>query len=189
MQHGATISDAEKQKILRQRAKALAQEPLKKESAEEHLEILEFLLAYEKYAVESKYIREVYPLKEFTPLPCTPPFVLGIINVRGQIFSVIELKKFFDLPEKGISNLNKVIIISTDEPVVNGIAGMEFGVLADAILGVRLIPVHEIQPTLPTLTGIREGYLRGITKDRVVILDGKKLLSDQKIIVNEQVEG
>ena len=189
VQHGATISDAEKQKILRQRAKALAQEPLKKESAEEHLEILEFLLAYEKYAVESKYIREVYPLKEFTPLPCTPPFVLGIINVRGQIFSVIELKKFFDLPEKGISNLNKVIIISTDEPVVNGIAGMEFGVLADAILGVRLIPVHEIQPTLPTLTGIREGYLRGITKDRVVILDGKKLLSDQKIIVNEQVEG
>lgn len=188
-QNGATISDPEKQKILRQRAKALAQEPLKKESAEEYLEVLEFLLAYEKYAVESKYIREVYPLKEFTPLPCTPPFVLGIIHVRGQIISVIELKKFFELPEKGISNLNKVIIISTDEPVVNGVTGMEFGILADAILGVRLIPVHEIQPTLPTLTGIREEYLKGITKDRVVILDGKKLLSDKKIIVHEQVEG
>ncbi|MFO0793144.1 MAG: hypothetical protein U0586_03680 [Candidatus Brocadiaceae bacterium] len=60
-QRGATISDPEKQKILRQRAKALAQEPVKKEAAEEYLEVLEFLLAYEKYAIESKYIREVYP--------------------------------------------------------------------------------------------------------------------------------
>lgn len=50
----------------------------------------------------SEYVREIYPLKEFTPIPCTPPFVLGIINVRGQILSVIDIKKFFDLPEKGL---------------------------------------------------------------------------------------
>ena len=43
------------------------------------------------------FVREVYPLKDYTPLPCTPPFVLGLVNVRGQIISVIDIKKFFDI--------------------------------------------------------------------------------------------
>lgn len=169
----------EKDKILKDRARNLAQEPEKKTAADEYLEVLEFLLANEKYAIESSCVQEVYPLRELTTLPCVPPFILGIINVRGRMISVIELKKFFELPEKGITNLNKVIILSTDE--------MEFGILADAILGVKAVPVSEIQPSLPTLTGIREEYLRGVTKDSVVILDAKRLLSDKKIVVHEQV--
>src|SRR5439155_25417175 len=128
----------------------------------------------------SSSVREVYPLKELTPLPCTPPFVLGIINVRGKILSVIDIKKFFDLPEKGLTDLNKVIIVHADE--------MELGILADALLGVRAIPLEELQPSLPTLTGIRAEYLKGVTKDRLVILDTEKILSDKGIIVHEEVE-
>jgi purine-binding chemotaxis protein CheW len=52
---------------------------------------------------------------------------------------------------------------------------------------VRLIPVNEIQSPLPTLTGIRQEYLKGITKDQVVILDMEKFLSDKKILVHEEV--
>jgi purine-binding chemotaxis protein CheW len=52
---------------------------------------------------------------------------------------------------------------------------------------VRHIPVKDIQPSLPTLTGIREEYLRGITKDFIVILDIDKFLSDKKIVVHEEV--
>src|SRR3990172_4176155 len=154
--------------ILKARAKALAREGKDKEAPEESIEVVEFLLAYERYGIESSYVREVYPLKELTPLPCTPPFVLGIINVRGQILSVIDIKKFFDLPEKGLTNLNKAIILHNDN--------MELGILADIILGVRSIPLEEIQPSLPTLTGIREEYLKGVTRWRVVILDAEKLL-------------
>ncbi len=47
--------------------------------------------------------------------------------------------------------------------------------------------IRDLQPSLPTLTGIREEYLRGITKERVVILDAVKLLSDKNIVVHEEV--
>ena len=171
---------SEKKNILKARAKILAREPEQEKKAEEYLEVVEFLLAYETYAIETAYIREIYPLKELTPLPCAPPFVLGIINVRGQILSVIDLKKFFGLPEKGLSDLNKVIILHKEE--------MEFGILADKILGVRYIPISEIQPSLPTLTEIQAEYLKGVTKERVVVLETARILSDKKIIVHEEVE-
>lgn len=177
---GLQLTHAEKNKILKSRAKILAVESEKKAKAEEFIQVVEFLLACEKYAVASEYVREIYPLKEFTPIPCTPPFVLGIINVRGQILSVIDIKKFFGLPEKGLTDLNKVIILHTES--------MEFGILADAIIGVRNIVVSELQTSLPTLTGIREEYLKGIAKERTVILDAEKLLSDKSIVVHELVE-
>ena len=177
---GLQLTPEEKNKILKSRAKILAVESEKKAKAEEFIQVVEFLLACEKYAVASEYVREIYPLKEFTPIPCTPPFVLGIINVRGQILSVIDIKKFFDLPEKGLTDLNKVIILHTES--------MEFGILADAIICVRNIVVSELQTSLPTLTGIREEYLKGVTKERTVILDAEKLLSDKSIVVHELVE-
>lgn len=180
LEKGPTQSEEEKKRILRDRARALAREPQHEETVTERLEILEFLLAYEKYGVETAYVREVYPLKELTPLPCASPFVLGIINVRGQIVSVIDIKKFFDLPEKGLTDLNKVIIIHND--------AMEFGILADVILGMRRIALRDIQPSLPTLTGVREQYLKGVTPERVVILDAEKLLTDKNIVVHEEME-
>lgn len=166
------------QRILKERAQTLAREAVPAEAADAGIEVIEFLLAHEWYAVESKYVREVYPLEELTPLPCTPSFVLGIVNLRGEILSVIDIKKFFGLPEKGLTNLNKVIMLESED--------MAFGILADAINGVRRIPRASIQPSLPTLTGIREDYLLGVTAERVVILDAEKLLTDEKLIVSEQ---
>ena len=168
-------SSKEKAKVLKERARALAKEPKGIEEDESHLEVVEFMLAHERYDLELTHIREVYPLKELTPLPGTPDFVLGIINVRGQILSIVDIKRFFELPEKGLTNLNQVIILQSDE--------MEFGILADEILGTKSIPASAIQASLPTLTGIRAEYLKGVTGDRVVILDGEKLLADEKIVV------
>ncbi len=170
----------EAKRILKARAQALAREPGKAEAADA-LELVEFLLAHEKYAVESRHVRDVCTLENLTPLPCTPAFVLGIVNLRGEILSVIDIKKFFDLPEEGLTDLNKVIVLRS--------GNMLFGILADAVTGVRRVPAAEIQPSLPTLTGVREAYLKGVTSERTVILDAEKLLRDEKIIVQEQVEG
>lgn len=178
---GKTPTSEEVRKILKTRANTLAQEDRERTTAEDTLEVVAFLLGNESYALESIYIREVQPLRELTPLPGTPPFVLGIINLRGQIVSVITIKKFFDLPERGLTTLDKVIVI--------GDGRMEFGILADAILGVRSLPLAIIQPSLPTLTGVRQEYLKGITSEGLVILDAGKLLSDPKIIVHEAPEG
>jgi len=177
----AAPNAGETRRILKARAQALAREPKATEAATSQLEVVEFLLAYERYAVESRYVREVYPLDNLTPLPCAPAFVLGIVSVCGEIISVIDIKKFFELPEQGLTNLNRVIVLQSQ--------GMVFGVLADAILGVRHLSLAELQPSLPTLIGIREKYLRGVTPERIVVLDAEKLLLDERIIVQEQVEG
>ncbi|HXE97538.1 MAG TPA: chemotaxis protein CheW [Dongiaceae bacterium] len=177
---GREMTTDEKQGILRRRATVLARKVEQDQDTGAGLDILEFLLTYETYAIEMRWVAETYPLKELTPLPCTPPFVAGIINVRGRILSVIDLRKFFDLPEKGLTNLNKVIIMHDGE--------MEFGILADEILGTRTIPLAEVQPPLPTLTGIREEYLKGVTRERTAILDGARLLSDRNLIVHEEME-
>jgi len=166
---------------IERRAQALSRESVLNESADAGIEVVEFTLSYETYAVASEYVREVYPLEELTPLPCTPAFVLGIVNVRGEILSVIDIKKFFELPEKGLTDLNKVIVLESND--------MVFGIVADAISGVRRILRADIQPSLPTLTGIRSDYLLGVTAERVVILDAEKLLSDEKLVVQEQVAG
>ncbi len=174
---GFAPSPDERKRILRARADLLARQPGEKQAGDT-LEVVEFMLADERYGLESDCVREVYPLKDYTPLPCTPPFVLGLLNVRGRIISVIDIGKFFDMPGKGISDLNKVIIIHDHT--------MEFGILADSIIGVRDIAVGDIQPPLPTLTGIREEYLRGVTGERTVILNARKLLADKNIIVHEE---
>ena len=168
------------QRILGERAKILAGGAEDKSERGEYLEVAEFLLAHERYAIETRHIREVYSVTDLTPIPCTPPFVFGIINVRGEIVSVIDIKKFFDLPEKGITDLNKAIILQSKD--------IEIGILVDAVLGVRNIFITELEGSLATLTGIREEYLKGITKERQVILDAEKLLSDRRIIVDEKVE-
>ena len=166
-------------RILHERALALAAEPGAIQDLAESIEVVEFSLAHEHYAVESAYVREVYPLEYLTPLPCTPAFVLGIVNLRGEIVSVIDLRKFFDLAQIGLPDLNKIIVLES--------GNMIFGLLADAILGVRRLPLAEIQPSLPTLTGIREKYLKGITAERTVVLDAAKLLADEDIVVQEQI--
>ena len=171
-------TDEETQRILQERAQTLAREAVPAEAADAGIEVIEFLLAHERYAVASEHVRGVYPLEELTPLPCTPAFVLGIVNLRGEILSVIDLKKFFDLPEKGLTDLNKVIVLESED--------MVFGIVADVISGVRRISRAGIQSSLPTLTGIREDYLLGVTAERVVVLDAEKLLSDEKLIVQEQ---
>lgn len=164
------------QDILKARAEALAQAP--GQETLEAIELVTFLLAYESYGIETAWVREVHALKELTPLPCTPPFVIGIVNIRGQVMSVIDIKKFFDLPEKGLTDLNKIIILS------DGL--MEFGILADAVLEVRSIPKSHIQPPLPTLTGIREQFLQGITAERLIVLDAYRLLTSRNIIIHEE---
>jgi purine-binding chemotaxis protein CheW len=166
--------------ILRARAQALARTPERALVAGASLEVLEFHLAQERYALEDRWVQEVCPLKELTPLPCTPPFVLGIVNVRGRILPVLDLKKFFDLPEQGLTDLHRIILVRGND--------LELGLLADAIVGVRSIPADSLQPSLPTLTGIRGDYLKGVTAERLVVLDLARILADPKIIVHEEVE-
>lgn len=173
------INDQEKETaILRKRAQLLAREPAPEEDPQGFMNILEFILANERYALEISYITEILKLKELSALPSAPPFVLGIINVRGEILSIIDLKTFFNLPAKGLSNFARVIRIRYE--------AVEFGILADVVNHISSIPISDIQPCPPTLSDGKSEYLKGVGKNHLIILDGQKILTDKKLVINDQ---
>lgn len=182
--HGTlTLSLSQQQDILVARAARLAQG---QQTADKGtcLDLVEFRLADEHYGIECLYIQEVYPLKSLTPVPGVPAFVAGIVNIRGEIVSVIDLKQFFELPNRGLTDLTRVIILKQPQTT----KPMTFGILAEEVLGTVSLPLKELQPLLPTLTGIRAEYLSGVGFNRLIVLDAKKLLTDKKMVVYQDME-
>lgn len=173
------MTNSTTQKVLRERARALACVPSPPVAAHTMLELLEFGLASERYAIECRHVEDVQPLRDLTPLPCTPAFLAGIVNVRGRIVPVLDLKKFFELPERGLTDLHRIIIVRGCD--------LEIGLLADVVLGIRTLPAESLQPSLPTLTGIRADYLKGVADGSLVVLAVDRILSDPKITIHEEV--
>ncbi|MFZ2633318.1 MAG: chemotaxis protein CheW [Desulfosalsimonadaceae bacterium] len=164
------------EKILKARAEQLAKKDHAQEPRRHHITVVEFAIAHETYAIELTHIRTIHPLKDLTYIPGAPGFIKGIFNLRGEIISVVDLKHFFDLPDQKTGDSSQVIILSSES--------MEFGILSDAILGVTEIDTDDIEDSLPTFTGIRLDYLKGVTGKGTVILDDEKLLSDKKMIIS-----
>ena len=175
-----TSPHADPSEILRLRAVTLARKREDVGAQGTPLELLEFTLAHERYAVESRFIIEVHTLHELTPLPAVPDFIRGIVNLRGRILPVLDLKKFFELPEPGLTDLHRIVVVRGHD--------LELGLLADTVVGLRQVALESLQPTLPTLTGIRAEYLKGISAARLVVLDLDRVLSDPKIIVHDEVD-
>lgn len=173
----AATSDEVKQ-ILRARAQVLARPTDTVRPTEAPLELLAFHLARERYALETRYVRGVHPLKNLTPLPSTPPFVLGIVNVRGRIVPVFDIRKFFNLLESGLTDLHRVILVGGND--------LEIGLLADMGVGVITIAAQSVQPPPPTFTGIGARYLKGVTAERLVVLDISSILTDPGILVHQE---
>lgn len=163
----------EVQAILARRARELARPPAAPAGAS--LELVQFQVGGETYALAAAAVREVLPLRDLLPLPGTPAFVLGIVNVRGRILSVVDLKRFFGLPVAGLTDSNRLLVLGDDE--------LEFGLLADRVLGTALVPLAQLQPPLATMTGVREEYLRGVTATGLVVLDADRLIGDSRLIV------
>lgn len=171
-------SETRKARVLRERAESLAREGGERGVPEAVFELAEFSLAGEQYAIETLYVREAHRLEQLTPLPCAPEFIAGLIQVRRRIVPVIDFKKFFDLPDAGITDLHAVILLRQGEA--------EFGILADRIGGIRRIAAAEVKPAPAALAGVRTDYLKGVTAKGLVILDGKKIVGDPRLEVNEE---
>src|SRR5690606_32905484 len=93
------------------------------------IEVVEFMLARERYAFEAGSVHDVRALEEPTPVPCTPAFFAGLVNARGRLVPVIDLKRFFDLPVEAPGDLHRVVLLRSDDTML--------GVLADAVEGAR----------------------------------------------------
>jgi len=153
--------------ILNQRAKELAKVNFKENEATNLIEVLFFNLGKEKYGIETIYIKEVFPLKNYTSLPLSPSFIYGVTNVRRKILMIIDLKALFEI-DAPTPKENQLIILGQEE--------MEYALIIDNFSNIEKVSTEKLQTSLSTLTGIRLEYLKGLLLDGSVILDGKKLL-------------
>jgi purine-binding chemotaxis protein CheW len=167
---------AERIRILRERAIELAR-PLVKRERGESISVLEFSRGRENYAIEMSAVGEVHAAREITPVPGTPPHVLGVIGVRGRICSVLDLARLFESPSDENHGLLMAVVLRSPT--------MEFALAADSVAGMRRVPAEELQAQITTFSGIRKQYLRAVTQDRVAILDAERLLGDQNLIVRQ----
>lgn len=185
------LSLAELEEIWARRAYELAQEPPAPATGQT-VDLLVFWLGKECYGLDVTSVREIYPLEQLTPVPRTPNFVTGVFSARGRILSVIDLSTFFDLPAVGISDETKIVVVSNNNArsrngQIPSREVLEVGILADEVTDVITVFKEDIQPPLTTHTGVRADYMQGITKDLLVVLNLDALLSDKRLIIQEEL--
>ena len=154
----------EAKRILKARAQALAREPERAETSDERVEIVTFLLAYETYGIETSYGREVHPLKDLAPLPCTPAFVAGVVNIQGRIVPIINVRRRFHLPEREIALTDQIVIAHTSRRPV--------GLVVDAVIDVIDFLEQGIASAESILPDME--YVEGVVK----LQDGLVLIHD-----------
>jgi purine-binding chemotaxis protein CheW len=172
-------SPERRREILHERALALAVDPREAPATGAHIDVLEFVVARERHAVETAWVHEVHALKSLTPLPCTPPFVAGITSVHGRVLAVIDLKPLLAWPA-ALDDQHKLIVLRDGD--------MEFGLLADSVVGVDRVALADIRTVPLAPGGAPAEYLRGVTPDRLFVLDARKLLTDPTLSINEEVK-
>jgi purine-binding chemotaxis protein CheW len=158
-------------------------EPQRKPTRGE-VQIVVFKLGAEDYGIEISQVREIIRKREITPMPKQPPYVEGVINVRGTIIPVVNLNKRFGLQGDASTHPHTIIVESGD-----GLIGM----LVDAVSEVIRVPPDQIHPPPSVTTGVDSEYLRGICRlgERLLIyLDVEKVvkLAPTSTTQNERVQ-
>jgi purine-binding chemotaxis protein CheW len=182
-----SMSSDEMRELLRQRALDLRGLELETDIGET-LELLEFTLLDERFAVPLQWVGEIHSVAEITEIPGTPAFVRGVVNLHRKIFSVVDLAVLLELPQAaGAVSVNSFRGHDDGEPclLLTLVAEeMEFAVVIDSLSGVKSLPLQDLQGCLPTLNRVQTNYFKGVTIDHLVVLDAEKLLHDKKLVVN-----
>jgi purine-binding chemotaxis protein CheW len=162
--------------LLEERARKIAQ-PEERHSDAAIVEVLKFRLAYQEYAIEMQYIREVILTGEITPVPGTPDYISGICIVRGEIISLVDLRVLLSIPERGLTDLNRVIVL-TDHTLT-------FGILADHITGIGVIELNLMSAPEKVAIPVKNKYVMGMTDTLLIVLDAAAIFADPNMIIED----
>jgi purine-binding chemotaxis protein CheW len=179
-------ADKETLHILQERAKALARPPASTEGEGfEHL--LVFPLGEERYGVPVAAVQLTAPLIEqmLARVPCTPDFIFGAVNIRGRIYSVMDIGRYFGLPPRTQPEKAHLLLVSSEESLLGGEV-MEIALLIDDLPKVAAVPLNDIKPPGSETSNRFQEYVRGVTSENLVILDLERFLATPGIIVNQE---
>lgn len=140
--------------------------------ASETHQFLTFALGQEEYGVEILKIQEIKGFSTITPLPNAPSFIKGVLNLRGTIVPIIDLRKKFSLPEVGYTKFTVIVVVQ--------VQGKTMGFVVDAVSDVLNVAGADIQPT-PDLYGqVDTSFINGLARTGeklVILLDIEKVLT------------
>ena len=149
----------------------------------EEKKIIVFSLGHEEYGVEVEKVKTIERMMKLTRVPKTPVFIKGVINLRGVVIPVIDLRSRFGLPEKEYTDNSRMIIVSQGD--------IEVGMIVDSANDVTDIDADAVENPPEIVGGIRAKYLDGIAKigDRLlVLLNLEQVLNKQELQQLEEFE-
>lgn len=163
---GAAVRD-----LLASRARSLAQ-PLPGATAGEALQLIIFSLGGERYGIELAGVVEVFRITTLSRVPGAGATVFGITAWRGELLTVLDLRRVLGLPASALDDLRVALVLGDRRAPV--------AVLADAVDGLRTVGPQALSP-VPEGLPVRADVVRGITPDAVVLLDHRRLLDTQAV--------
>ncbi|MDO9318986.1 MAG: chemotaxis protein CheW [Gammaproteobacteria bacterium] len=131
-----------------------------------------FLLGNENYAVHASSVNEVLRYTDITPVPGAPGYILGIINLRGDVLTVIDTREVFGLPPQEVTSQSRIVVVELEDCVV--------GVLVDRVA--EVVDLHEsgIEPSPNTGNDYAVRFMQGVyhhNDNLLVLVDFSKLSS------------
>lgn len=139
------------------------------------IQLVTFMLQDERYGINVMQVQEVLRVSEIAPVPGAPAYVLGIINLRGNVVTVIDTRSRFGLPSTEIDDASRIVIIECEKQVV--------GILVDRVAEVVELRMSEID-TAPNVGNEESSrYIQGVATrndDLLIVVDLNKLLSNEE---------
>jgi purine-binding chemotaxis protein CheW len=154
------------------------------ESDISEIQVACFQLDEDIYAVDIMRIKEIIRPQKLATLPKSPSFVEGVLNLRGAVIPVIDLRKRFDMPPRGIGQNSRLLIIA--------LAGCVIGIAVDEVTEVITIPVANIKPPPHLTQGVGAEYLLGVClalDSLIMLLNPDRLLTGRETAELGNMEG
>lgn len=153
-----------------------------KKQDDELIQLVTFSIGVEEFGVDILKVQEIIRTMEITKVPRAQDFVEGVINLRGKVIPIIDLRRRFGLTSKEYDKHTRIIVIE--------ISNMIVGFVVDSVSEVLRIPAGTVEPPPPVVAGLDSDYISGVGKlhDRLLILlDLDKLLSGEDLEVLTQM--
>ncbi|MFZ1685067.1 MAG: chemotaxis protein CheW [Candidatus Zixiibacteriota bacterium] len=129
----------------------------------DELQLVSFNIGTEEFGVEILKVQEINRMVEITKVPQAPHYVEGVINLRGKVIPIIDLRKRFNLDVKEYDKNTRIVVVD--------ISGSIMGMIVDAVSEVLRLPSSTIEPPPEIVTGLNAEYIKGVAKleDRLLI--------------------
>lgn len=139
------------------------------------LQLVTFRLGNEEFSVDILKVQEIIRLLDLTRVPKAPEFIEGVINLRGKVIPVMDLRKRFSMPEAEDTSEARIIVVELKDTTV--------GFRVDGVSEVLRLPADTVEPPPTMVCGLETEYIKGVGKldDRLIILlDVEKVLTEQE---------